>query len=318
MVMNTKHVYKMHGVIFCRIFKGMRLYLKYLYNINRCKTLSFFEVEQLVKPFDVFYWRTYPFNKFYGINIAVKKKLNKSILPLNVVIEHGVYFGDNVSSSELEYYKSPVVYTMGWYREKLLRSHGYNAFAIGPYILNVPSFLSEKTRKRLKERMGKILLVFPSHSIEGVYSEYDVSLFDRKIKEMSVEYDTVLICMYWKDIIEKRNLAYEKSGYTIVTAGHRSDPAFLSRLKDLILLSDMTISNNIGTHIGYSICLNRPHFLFSQEVDYQGENVMKEQKDINWDAYSLTLKEFQIVFGRSDANITQEQLQLVYKYWGYF
>lgn len=301
-----------------KLFKGIWLYIQYQYNIERCKKLSFFDVEKLVKPFFVFYCCSYPYNKFYGINRAVKNKLKKKILPLNTVIEHGVYFGDNVSSSELEYYKSPIVYTMGWHREKLLRSHGYKAFAIGPYILNVPSFLTDKQRMNIKGKMGKVLLVFPSHSIEGMCSEYDVSLFDRKIKEMSVKYDTVLICMYWKDIIEKRHLVYEKSGYNIVTAGHRSDPAFLSRLRDLILLSDMTISNNMGTHIGYSICLNRPHFLFSQKVHYQGENVERELKDTNLNAYNFALKEFQLAFGKCDTCITQEQLRLVHKYWGYF
>lgn len=28
----------------------------------------------------------------------------------------------------------------------------------------------------------------------------------------------------------------------------------------------MTISNNIGTHIGYSICLGTPHYIFNQDI----------------------------------------------------
>ena len=71
---------------------------------------------------------------------------------------------------------------------------------------------------------------------------------------MAKDYDTVLISMIGYDIQQGFDKKYRNKGYRIVSSGTRNDPYFLNRQRDLMELADMTISNNIGTHIGYSIC----------------------------------------------------------------
>ena len=46
----------------------------------------------------------------------------------------------------------------------------------------------------------------------------------------------------------------------------------------MIKLADMTISNAVGTHIGYCIYLNRPHYIFSQSVNYIANSTMEEKR----------------------------------------
>lgn len=302
-----------------RIPKRLFLSLLYYSIAFRRRQFTYFDYIKLSKPFDVPPLLSYPCNRFYGINKAVKKKTHKYFLPLNTVIEHGVYFSNPLTDCELkDFCRSPFVITMGKQREELLKKNGYDALSIGPYIRYADFFSSKKDLASTKRGLGKVLLVFPSHSIEGVNSVFDKNAFIDEITKYAVKFDTVLICMYWKDIIDNQYQAYLKYGYKIVTAGHRSDPSFLSRLKDLIYLADMTMSNNLGTHVGYCISENKPHYLFSQECTYSGELVERENQYSDLNIYSTRLLHFKKAFGVFSDNITLEQLELVRYYWGDF
>ena len=129
---------------------------------------------------------------------------------------------------------------------------------------------------------------------------------------MAKDYDTVFISMIGYDIELGANKYYEDKGYVVVTSGSRSDPYFLNRQRDLIELADMTISNSIGTHIGYCICLGTPHYLFTQRIDWAGG--IKEQDRITLS----TRAELYNAFGSRRPIITPQQIEIVKKYWGEF
>ena len=74
----------------------------------------------VITPFDIFCYKTYMPNKFYGIDVAVRNKINKR-LPSNLIIEHGVYFSNILNPGELKFFANPVVYTMGKQREVFLK-----------------------------------------------------------------------------------------------------------------------------------------------------------------------------------------------------
>ena len=280
--------------------------------------MDYFEYKKLSRPFRIFYFRSYPSNKFYGINKAVSIKINKR-LPKYSIIEHGVYFDNSMNLAELKYFENPVIYTMGKQRMEFLTNNGIqNVYSIGPYIKYVRNFKTKKKREDLKTKLGKTLLVFPSHSIEGVDSVFNEKSFLNEIKECSKDFQTTLICMYWKDILDNRHIVYQNDGFVIVTAGYRNDPFFLSRLKDLIELSDMTMSNNLGTHIGYSIALNKPHYLFKQKCFYKGEKLSEETKHQDLEVMEFRKELFYKAFGHYMKDITKDQIELVKYYWGDF
>ena len=56
---------------------------------------------------------------------------------------------------------------------------------------------------------------------------------------------------------------YEKAGFKIVCSGYRDDIFFLGRLRSLIAISDLTVSNAIGTHVPYCLTLEKPHILIN-------------------------------------------------------
>lgn len=302
-----------------RIPRRIIVSLLYYCIAYRRRRLSCFDFMKLSQPFDVPPLLSYPSNRFYGINKAVKRKLHKRFLSLDIVIEHGVYFSNSLVDFELrDFCRFPFVITMGVQREFFLNKNGYNALSIGPYIRYVDFYSSKEGLASMKRNLGKTLLVFPSHSIEGVNSVFNEEAFVNEIKKYAVSFDTILICMYWKDILDNRYQRYLDYGFKIVTAGHRSDPSFLSRLKDLIYLADMTMSNNLGTHLGYCISEHKPHYLFSQECTYSGELVEQENQYKDLDVYNKRLLQFKKTFGTFSNNITSKQLELVRYYWGYF
>ena len=199
------------------------------------------------------------------------------------------------------------------------------AYAVGPYIAYVQSALSDDKLKLERERLGKNLLVFPAHSIRGLKAVYDTNSFCEEIRKISNEYDSVRVCLYWKDVLLGTAEIYQKYGFEVVTAGHYYDPMFMPRLKSIIETSTMTMSNKLGTYIGYCVYLNKPHLLLKTKVDIEKissdgkfaeiEQCLVEEvrkKDINRDVdqiYDLLSENREV--------ITLEQYTFLNKYWGF-
>ena len=260
----------------------------------------------------------------YGNYKAVASLKKSSFNFFTEFLEHGISFSTNTDSCEKQgYINRPYirkVYTFGNERKQIIKKYLKNkglkreVITVGPYIKGAKFFKSEKEIQKLKEKFGKTLLVFPSHSTHDIDSVYDRNELIEEIKRVSINFNTVLICLYWKDILTGKHTIYESAGLKIVTAGYGNDPAFLSRLKDLIEISSQTMSNNIGTHIGYSVCMDKPHYLYTQKSEHLTAN--KQEKFEPDHSYHEIKKQFELIFGNYSEVITPEQLELVKKYWG--
>ena len=238
---------------------------------------------------------------------------------LTEYLEHGVCFINTPESSRLlGYINRPFiskVYTFGSIRHKYINQYleqnnlKREVIEIGPYILYAKNFYDEEKLGEIKKKYGKILLVYPQHSIEDSHVSYEIQDLISEIKSKSHFFDSVFVCLYWKDILIHPDYVkqYEDAGFTVVSNGHRSDPKFLSRQKDLIMLSDMMLTNGLGTHIGYSICLGKPVFFYNQKT-----YVNSESKNSLSDTESEFIKEF----GDFSFSISNAQEKLVKEYWG--
>ena len=110
---------------------------------------------------------------------------------------------------------------------------------------------------------------------------------------------------------------FEEAGFECVCCGHLFDLLFLQRLRSLIEIADATISNGVGSHIGYCVYLNKPHFLVPNEfklIDVQGnegeeEMLCKEKSKNYWDIYNA-------FSNNDDYYITDNQRQIVDRLWG--
>ena len=78
------------------------------------------------------------------------------------------------------------------------------------------------------------------------------------------------------------------------------------------------MSNGIGTHIGYSVALNRPHYYFKQDMKVELAPQVKEDEKIEQEYRVQFEKEVVELFNQYSLNITEEQKDFVRYHWGNF
>lgn len=189
--------------------------------------------------------------------------------------------------------------------------------------------LSSAEQENFKKKLGRTLLVFPNHSSHYIETKFDERDLILEIEKVKNKFDTVLVCMYWKDILLKKEQPYKDKKYKIVTAGHIFDYNFLPRLKSIIKLADVTMSNAIGTHMGYCVYLGKPHYLFLQKFNCveNGKLIVDADKlgevdeslcIIKYDAEFQRNIEKQAImhFGEYKESLTNEAINFVKEYWG--
>lgn len=264
-------------------------------------------------------------NNFYGLGYVFKKyagiDVNKS---LSAYIEHGLFLGDFVKPDQYLWNMHSVI-TLGNQRVKTLQNAKVNKqiLPVGPYIHYANSLLDESEMIKLKSVLKRTLLVFPSHSVPGLQASFDIHVLIEEIERIRKDFDTVLISLYWKDIIQNPQYiaVYQGKGYKIVTSGFRFDIDFLPRQRSLIELSDFTMSNDMGTHVGYCIYLNKPHYIFDQTITNVAQNILYKKHYENKSQAVLLAEEQEVneiknYFTEYVSVITAEQRAVVEKYWG--
>ena len=289
------------------LFKYRNIRKKNRQEIEQRKILSIFDAQRLAKPLPYAAAHiTHGMNLYGFFSTFTQYAGLKKINPRHG-IEHGLYI-----AAKGKQYAHEI--TFGDYRERALTIAHSKAVKIGPYIHYATPLLNEDEFNVLKQQVGKVLLVFPMHSIDALTVAYDIAVFIEYIEKKKAPYDTVIVCLHWKDFELNKATAYEAKSYKIVTAGHPYDDYFLPRLKTIINLSDMVVSNDVGTHVGYCIYMNKPVNLFTQSVQYKSgssENAFK--KEINtrtseeWDELRKIKERLHRLFSIFDEKITKEQ-----------
>ena len=293
--------------------------------VEERRLLSIFDYKKLTEPIPYSPKDIVIDNNFYGLSHCLKKYMGWNIsTSLDATIEHGVFFGNLVREDDRLYSVKSIV-TFGSRRVKHLESGGINKeiIPIGPYIHYAQSILPQDEFQRVKRELGRVLLVFPSHGIIGVDANFNNDSFINEIERVKRDFDTVLVSLYWTDVSNQLLVSkYEDLGYRIVTSGHRFDLNFLSRQRSIIELADYTISNKLGTHVGYCIYLNKPHYIFSQKVEYvaQSRQLSKHlEASRSIDQHTTYLEELEEVtsfFNEDLRAITDEQMKIVEEIWG--
>lgn len=314
-VKNNKLLFRLYTLFF-QLFNGQRHHKE----VNERKFESIFNIEKLSKPIVFYPHSPIKDSNFYGV---YKDLLEYSLLMnIDSSIEHGLYLGSYVPKASMTSTVKSII-TFSKNREIHLKNHGFSKpiYTIGPYIHYAKDLYSVNQVRQEKKKWGKILLVFPSHSIKGMYSEFNIAEFINEISKRSVGFDTTFICLYYEDILKNNFVEdYKNAGFKIVTAGHKYDTYFLRRLKYIINLSDFTLSNAVGTHIGYCIYLNKPHLLIHQKIThhYTSDRSIGEfrNKRQTRDLY----RENEIIreaFMEESQDITSNQLKVANYFWGF-
>lgn len=293
---------------------------------DKTKNLDFTDIYKLVEPIKKLEEGEW-LPDIYFIGKTLKEY---SDLPNNyhikAIIEHAAQLSDYVEGGFRIHESLPSIVPSPFRVSVIENTPGNNgAYGVGPYIAYAKPALSPEKFKAEKERLGRNLLVFPAHSIRGLNSVYDINNFCDEIKEIANSYDSVRICLYWKDILLGTAEHYKKHGFEVVTAGHYYDPMFMPRLKSIIETSTMTMSNQLGTHIGYCIYLKKPHYLIPSEIDIEMNHADgNELAKIEYQNSSKVLKKLkdgdnliEDLLSAKEEKIKKDQFNIVNKYWGF-
>lgn len=287
----------------------------FLKEVDSRKNLSIFDVETLSKALSSYSDEYYYVNSRYGIghHLSTYAKWNK---PVNAVIEHGIYYDDDIKDMEIYNNKFPAILTYGPVRHQFLTEligHEKKIHKLGPHIDYVEGLLTEKELETLKLELGTVLLAIPTHSIESHKLEFDYESWIAEIKKRGQDYDTVIVNVYFQDVIFGRHHHYLEAGFKVVTSGHRSDLNFLPRLKSIIMLSDMTMSNRYSTPVGYCLHFNKPHYVYRQPMEFK---TTEEALGFHANTKIDKFEKYADIFAEYSTEITPEQMDVYNNVWG--
>lgn len=289
----------------------------YRREINKRSKLPSTDIDALSKHINMFFPFTdevQPVNDWYGHAKVLKKFIG---LPADYQfkfnLEHGTYLSEQIAEVELES-NLPSFVTYSPYRVNAFKKISKHAYAIGPFIHYARSYLSETKLRNEKKRLGKTLLFFPSHAIIGSEEGYDMDWSYKRIKEISKGFDTIRVCVYWKDVLLGKHKYYKSKGFECVTAGHILDPKFLPRVKSILFNSDLVVSNDASSPLSYSIYMNKPHIILYQQPKMNDNTYLKSVMTEYYksEAYIKVVKEF----SKIQFTISPKQRELMNYYCG--
>lgn len=202
-------------------------------------------------------------NDWYGHASVIKRYAGIDPgCPIKGVIEHGIAFSGKVEQFEA-HAPLPVAFVTSVSRMKAFNAASQKTtFILGNYFSYTPYLSSLEELERERKRLGRTLLVMPAHSTHHIEALYDIHAYCGALSELGKDFQTVQVCLYWKDVLRGMAEVYRAYGFEVVTAGHMYDKYFLPRLKSIMDCASVVTMNFIGSHVGYAVYLNKPvHYL---------------------------------------------------------
>lgn len=293
--------------------------------IERRKKLSIFDYKALSQEIAFGPEERVIDNNLYGYASYLKQYAGIK-KDLKAYMEHGLFLGGIVHPDQFHWHFKRII-TMSEGRREILKAKlaQKESIAVGPYIHYAQAVLNEEEMAALKKELGKTLLVYPFHSARHISTNYDEDGFISEIKRVAKDFDTVLICLYYLDCLDAGKVAaYESEGFKIVTNGHRFDRHFVARQRTHIELSDLTMSNAMGTHTGFCVYLKKPHYIYKQEVAQIAKSAseLKRMKVAGaaGDARDAVQQErdfFIQLYGELRDDISAKQWEATADFWGF-
>ncbi len=255
-------------------------------------------------------------NDFYGHATMLKEFVGLPAAdPLRLSIQHGIRLdrGHWLHDYHKEH-RIGVVHSQ-WRAEVVAPQVQRRIVPIGPYIHYTQSLLTPEELADTRARLGRTLLVFPAHSTHWIDVDYNLDQFCQQLSAAAQGFQTTLICLYWKDVLRGMATEYTRRGFKCVTAGHMFDCDFMKRLRTYLELADATLANEVGSHLGYSLHLGKPHQLLPAQLTRSSGNATRGAESSA--DKRLEIPRYFELFAGPPETITDEQRTFVGKYWGF-
>ena len=192
------------------------------------------------------------------------------------------------------------------------RARTYSALFPGTEAVAVGPMIEYADTLRDPNPVGGRLVAFPAHSTHHIKAQWDPTFFVNQLLDERNRWGEVVVCLYWRDILAGLNEPFEAAGFRCVTAGHMYDTAFLPRLRTIIESAEAVITNEVGSHVLYSVYLQRPARIVPEDIDYvaapevlerdgatpqhwQGETIRTIRELFEHDTYALTQQQTDFV-----------------------
>lgn len=236
------------------------------------------------------------------------------------LVEHGIFAKDDHTKVGWDVeWDIGSIFTFGNARYETLTKlyPDFNIIRIGPRIHYVQyDDLYYKELRSQIDNSSKTIVLFPSHSLASETYKYDVEMFlTRAInfaKGLGIK--NVLVSLHPSDILHGFQDKYREFDKRIITVTGGNNPLlFLSRLKTILSIADISYSNKFGTHVGYSLYMNKPHIIDTSSDSIMNNTIFSKDYDL------ITNQFFSDAFKCNDNpwEITKEQYDLTDYYFGF-
>lgn len=271
------------------------------------------QLERLAAPRPLLTRELHGPNDYYGHASVLKRYAG---LParrsLKVAIEHGIAIIDQVwdidVTTRMPLFLCATEARVQSYRD--LVGPEPEAIAIGPMIAYVGDWAEPGLQGRSRR-----LVAFPAHSTHRIDAVYDVDGFARALIPYQRDWDEVVVCLYWRDILLGRHREYLEHGFRCTTAGHMYDPGFLVRLRGILAGADAVVSNEVGSHLLYAVALGKPVWLVDQAVSYEAPSaeILEEDGAAAEHWQSETILQLRRLFAEPESQLSAEQREFVHE-----
>lgn len=259
----------------------------------------------------------FPQNSYYGHEHWLREysKFDDNVYGL---IEHGLCYKDDISKVgwDVEWDVGNII-TFGDSRYETLSTlyTDYNIVRIGPRLHYAPTDMTYlNILERQLDKRGKTMVLYPAHSLAIEAYRYDVVLFIEQAKRFAAENGIVniLVSLHPSDLLHGFENEYKKIDPNIIPVTGGTDQwNFLPRLKAILTVADVTYSNLVGTHVGYSIYMGKPHVINSSSDNQRSKFYNDYNNQTQADVLSNE-KEFADAFTGADPwKISKEQYELI-------
>lgn len=310
------------SLLYCKV--SQLRYPDFEKEVERRANLDILNYQSIAQPLPKCYYEILTDNNFFGIGWCLRKYVGTNERYIQALSEHGYFFGTYVQEMEKITFAKKLL-TFSDIRKEHIEAvvKDKEVIPIGPYIHYAPDYYNEKKFIEEKKKLGKTLLVFFCHSGTGESVSFDIDVIIEKINSIRKYIDTVVVSLFWSDINNEIEKKLKDEGFLIFSSGHRYDYYFLSRLKTMIKLADITMSNFIGTHLAYCSYMNKPHWIVRQDISVKAlngigaANVTIGEKIVKDPISQQEQEELYQAFADYSAILTEVQKTICNKFFGF-
>ncbi len=260
------------------------------------------------------YWEeTIVSNGIYGTSYCLKRYTGYPKM-IQCAIEHGMpHTFEN--EYELNGNKANTLLVASEERKKALKGYtNKNIIPYGPLIAYSKVLFDDNTIRDMKDNLGKTLLVYPMHSIEDYHFKNSTNDFIDFVEEIKKKYnyDTVLVSIYFIDILRGFHVRFMQRGWKIMCAGNRLNFDFMDCQRTIMELADLVVCQGYSSALGYAGYLKKP-IVYKDLPLIVRHNGEIEEQDM-WMQYKNSIIE---LFSDYHESLTEEQYEFLSNLYGY-